>query len=104
MDETPSLPTLVADSGAPLSRLALHAAARSHPGRIRDGNEDSVLFIQLSGLLAGAPALGPELGFFAVADGIGGHDRGEIASCPLPSDTMTPANGCPSRVIVPETL
>lgn len=81
MDETPSLPTLVADSGAPLSRLALHAAARSHPGRIRDGNEDSVLFIQLSGLLAGAPALGPELGFFAVADGIGGHDRGEIASC-----------------------
>ena len=81
MDETPSLPTLVADSGAPLSRLALHAAARSHPGRIRDGNEDSVLFIQLSGLLAGTPALGPELGFFAVADGIGGHDRGEVASC-----------------------
>ncbi len=83
MDETPSLPTLVADSGAPLSRLALHAAARSHPGRIRDGNEDSVLSINLSGLLAGAPspALGPELGFFAVADGIGGHDRGEVASC-----------------------
>jgi protein phosphatase len=62
--------------------LALHAAARSHPGRVRDGNEDSVLSIRLSGLLAGAasPALGPELGFFAVADGIGGHDRGEVAS------------------------
>ncbi len=66
-----------------MSRLALRAAARSHPGRVRDGNEDSVLFIQLSGLLAGTPSpvLGPELGFFAVADGIGGHDRGEIASC-----------------------
>lgn len=83
MTESPSLPTLIVDRGAVPSRLALHAAARSHPGRIRDGNEDSVLSIRLSGLLAGSasPALGPELGFFAVADGIGGHDRGEIASC-----------------------
>ncbi len=81
MAETPSLPTLIVDSGPPAQRLALHAAARSHPGRVRDGNEDSVLFIQLSGLLAGTTALGPELGLFAVADGIGGHDRGEIASC-----------------------
>jgi len=80
--ESPSLPTLVVDRDATPSRLALHAAARSHPGRVRDGNEDSVLSIRLSGLLAGAasPALGPELGFFAVADGIGGHDRGEVAS------------------------
>ena len=83
MTESPSLPTLIVDRGAVPSRLALHAAARSHPGRIRDGNEDSVLSIRLSGLLAGSasPALGPELGFFAVADGIGGNDRGEIASC-----------------------
>ena len=83
MTESPSLPTLIVERGAVPSRLALHAAARSHPGRIRDGNEDSVLSIRLSGLLAGSasPALGPELGFFAVADGIGGHDRGEIASC-----------------------
>lgn len=83
MTESPSLPTLIVEGGAVPSRLALHAAARSHPGRIRDGNEDSVLSIRLSGLLAGSasPALGPELGFFAVADGIGGHDRGEIASC-----------------------
>ena len=78
MDETPSLPTLILDPAARAGRLALWAAARSHPGRVREINEDSVLFIRLSGLLAGGAS--PELGFFAVADGMGGHDRGEVAS------------------------
>ena len=78
MDETPSLPTLILDPAARAGRLALRAAARSHAGRVREINEDSVLFIRLSGLLAGAAS--PELGFFAVADGMGGHDRGEVAS------------------------
>jgi len=75
------------DDGAPTvplppppasARLALRAAARVHPGRVRGANEDSVLLIHLAALPAGEPPF--ELGFFAVADGIGGHDRGEIAS------------------------
>ncbi|WP_374689267.1 hypothetical protein [Promineifilum sp.] len=32
------------------ARLALRAAARVHPGRVRGANEDSVLLIQLVGL------------------------------------------------------
>ncbi|MBP6789900.1 MAG: serine/threonine-protein phosphatase [Candidatus Promineofilum sp.] len=82
MDEQPSLPTIALSAEASAGRLAVRAAARTHPGRVRDLNEDSVILISLSGLLAGtaAPSRGPELGFFAVADGMGGHDRGEVAS------------------------
>lgn len=71
-------PTAPLESPAPAARLVLRAAARTHPGREREANEDSILYFQLTGLLAGAGS--PELGFFAVADGIGGHDRGEVAS------------------------
>ena len=45
---------------------------------MRGTNEDSVLLVHMTGLLAGAGS--PELGFFVVADGMGGHDRGEVAS------------------------
>jgi serine/threonine protein phosphatase PrpC len=50
----------------------------SDPGRIRDHNEDASLAWQLAIAQQGQPPL--PLGLFIVADGMGGHTRGEQAS------------------------
>lgn len=47
--------------------LRLRAAAQSDRGRLRDNDEDAVLVDMASGL-------------FAIADGVGGHRAGEVAS------------------------
>lgn len=47
-------------------------------GTQREINEDSVLALQLTALCQGEAA--PDVGFFAVADGIGGYEAGEVAS------------------------
>lgn len=43
------------------------AAARSDVGRVRSVNEDQVF-------------VAPDMGLYAVADGVGGHNRGDVAS------------------------
>ncbi len=60
-------------SSAHAESLDLTWALRSHPGRVRDENEDFVG--------AFAPAEPDERGcLFVVADGMGGHAAGEVAS------------------------
>lgn len=57
-------------------RLAYGCATDT--GTQREINEDSLLAIRLTALCQNQPA--PEAAFFAVADGIGGHEAGEVAS------------------------
>lgn len=52
---------------AALAGVALRAAARTHPGRVRANNEDM-------------PVLDAARGVFGVIDGIGGHAGGEVAA------------------------
>lgn len=59
-------------------RLQLIVGYQSDTGQERDIDEDSVLVLQLASLCETEQA--PMLGFFAVADGLGGHEAGEVAS------------------------
>ncbi|PKM10389.1 MAG: serine/threonine-protein phosphatase [Gammaproteobacteria bacterium HGW-Gammaproteobacteria-3] len=45
----------------------VQVSALSHPGRVRDNNEDSFILL-------------PDWGVWAIADGMGGHQCGEVAS------------------------
>ena len=61
---------------SPLIRLAV--GYRTDPGREREINEDSLLVLHLAAVCETKSS--PTLGFFAIADGIGGNEAGELAS------------------------
>lgn len=64
---------------APLSRdLRLVVGHRSDTGKVRELDEDSLLTVSLAPNYQARTA--PVLGLFAVADGMGGHEGGEVAS------------------------
>lgn len=56
--------------------LDLAVAARTDMGRVRENNEDKFDFFQPDEL----PVLAVKGSFFAVADGMGGHESGQVAS------------------------
>ncbi len=51
-------------------RLKFEVTAKTHPGKVRTNNEDALFASEA-------------LGVFAVADGMGGHERGEWASAAI---------------------
>jgi serine/threonine protein phosphatase PrpC len=70
--DAPTLPlsledTLEAESPSPRPAALVEAAGVTHPGRVRARNEDAYTVL-------------PNLGFCAVADGLGGRPAGDVAS------------------------
>lgn len=62
----------------PVQGIRLLVGQRSDAGQVRELNEDSLLVLTMVPTYEGRIA--PVLGLFAVADGMGGHEGGEIAS------------------------
>jgi serine/threonine protein phosphatase PrpC len=57
--------------------LDYHVGRRTHVGKVREINEDSLLCLTLSQVQQG---VSQPVGILAVADGMGGHMKGELAS------------------------
>lgn len=67
-----------ASAPAPATGWRLVVGQASHPGKVRELDEDSVLAVTMTGIYESVVA--PTLGLFIVADGMGGHEGGEVAS------------------------
>ncbi len=63
---------------AVMPSVHLSFGRRSDPGQMRDLNEDSLLVLLMAPTYESRTR--PMLGLFAVADGMGGHESGEVAS------------------------
>jgi len=60
-----------------LQSVALWAGRLSHVGQVRELNEDSLLTLELSRV---RQSISTPVGLYVVADGMGGHQGGEVAS------------------------
>ncbi len=73
--------------------LDIEFSALSDPGRQRDHNED-----YLGHVKPATTALGRSHGwFFALADGVGGHEQGEVASKAAIEDLLSGFQASPAR-------
>lgn len=71
-----NFPVALQPAPGPSSMLEIDFAQISDVGRVREGNEDYVGYYQPE-----TPELAQSHGwFFALADGVGGHQQGEVAS------------------------
>ena len=68
----------VTETETPVRGLQLLVGHQSDTGQAREIDEDSVLVLNLAGL--SETKSNPLVGLFAIADGIGGHQDGEVAS------------------------
>jgi serine/threonine protein phosphatase PrpC len=67
------------EEAAPVPQsLCLRVGQRSDPGRVRELDEDSMFVLTMAPTYESRT--GPVLGLYAVADGMGGHAGGEVAS------------------------
>jgi serine/threonine protein phosphatase PrpC len=71
-------PAPLPEVASPPAPLRLISGFQSHSGKVRDNNEDSLITLHLAGMCD--QQCSPALGFFAIADGVGGAASGEIAS------------------------
>ncbi len=67
---------MLADTNAS-KKFMIHSASLAHPGLIRQTNEDSLLAIEVN---KNNNSTGSSVGVFVIADGMGGHAEGEVAS------------------------
>lgn len=74
----PAAPETTAGPQVAAQPLALRVGYASHVGMIRPLDEDSLCAFTLAGVYESVPD--PLLGLFIVADGMGGHEGGEVAS------------------------
>lgn len=65
-------------SDIPLVSLLLEVGCASHVGMVRELDEDSLFVFNAAGLYESL--IDPIVGLFIVADGMGGHEGGEVAS------------------------
>ena len=97
----PAAEALAADLTAALEILRRPVSAtflvgrRSDPGQLRELNEDGLLTLEFEQVLQ---SVSKPIGFYAVADGMGGHSAGEVASA-LAIQTL--ARAILSRVMLP---
>jgi serine/threonine protein phosphatase PrpC len=57
--------------------LDYNIGRRSHAGQVRENNEDSLLCFSISNMQQG---ISQPIGIYAIADGMGGHATGDLAS------------------------
>jgi serine/threonine protein phosphatase PrpC len=67
-----------AESAAPRQEVRLSVGYATDPGQVREIDEDSLLVVSGVSLMEGVART--NVGVFAVADGMGGHDNGQLAS------------------------